>query len=351
MFFPRGRALPLTDAEQRLTEIWEACYEGKAKKVQLSWTPQLRALHDQTAFSINKGVKTFDLCEKHSVLVTGGLDRLVRVWNPYFSGWEITINSSGLPRSPQNVRYFLFLFLFPGNQLVFWKATVLPSATSASPQRTVRSSPSPSTTLWKWFFLMIPFSFALEISPSYYRLRVSDMCQKLSFYLNYSNAPVVVHLAVFQVWDIQEQHCLLTVDSEESGIRGGITACSYSSAMKSLYVAADGMAVLSLKRRSVAAPLCSVHERTISPSLYISEENLFIDLFLFLRDHFHNSPAEQWFSWRFAQIAACLLLIFLLFWQASPSRSTHYLSRRARGLLRLLRGISSGCQLQRGICA
>lgn len=119
------------------------------------------------------------------------------------------------------------------------------------------------------------------------------MCQKLSFYLNYSNASVVVHLAVFQVWDIQEQHCLLTVDSEESGIRGGITACSYSSAMKSLYVAADGMAVLSLKRRSVAAPLCSVHERTLSSSLYISEENLFTDLFLFLRDHFHNSPAEQ----------------------------------------------------------
>lgn len=83
---------------------------------------------------------------------------------------------------------------------------------------------------------------------------------------------VAVHLAVFQVWDIQEQHCLLTVDSEESGIRGGITACSYSSAMKSLYVAADGMAVLSLKRRSAAAPLCSVHERTLSCSLYISEK-------------------------------------------------------------------------------
>lgn len=151
LFPPWGRALPLTDAEQRLTEIWEACYEGKTKKVQLSWMPQLRASHDQTAFSINKGVKTFDLCGKHSVLVTGGLDRLVRMWNPHFSGWEITMNSSGLPRSPRNVRHFLSLFLFPGNQLVFWKATVLPLATSASPQRTVRSSPFPLTTLWKWF--------------------------------------------------------------------------------------------------------------------------------------------------------------------------------------------------------
>lgn len=44
---------------------------------------------------------------------------------------------------------FLILFLLTGNQLVFWKATVLPSATSASPRRTVRSSPSPSITPWK----------------------------------------------------------------------------------------------------------------------------------------------------------------------------------------------------------
>ena len=78
--------LPLTDAEQQLTEIAEACYEGKTKKVQLSWTPQLRASCDQTVFSIHKGVKTFDLCQKHSLLVTGGMDRLVRMWNPHFSG-------------------------------------------------------------------------------------------------------------------------------------------------------------------------------------------------------------------------------------------------------------------------
>lgn len=45
--------------------------------------------------------------------------------------------------------FFLILFLITGNQLVFWKATVLPSATSASPRRTVRSSPSLSTTQWK----------------------------------------------------------------------------------------------------------------------------------------------------------------------------------------------------------
>lgn len=82
----RGCVLPLTDAEQQLSEIREACYEGKTKKVQLSWTPQLRASFDQTVFSIHKGVKTFDLSQKHSLLVTGGMDRLIRMWNPHFSG-------------------------------------------------------------------------------------------------------------------------------------------------------------------------------------------------------------------------------------------------------------------------
>lgn len=97
------------------------------------------------------------------------------------------------------------------------------------------------------------------------------MCQSqcLDLYLNRKlkhceplrspNASIVVHLCMFQVWDIQEQHCLLTVDSKESG---DITACSYSSSMKSLYVAADGMAVLSQKTRSAAAPLSSRLERT-----------------------------------------------------------------------------------------
>lgn len=82
----QGCVLPLTDAEQELTEIREACYEGKTKKVQMNWTPQTRASRDQRVFTVYKGVKSFDLCHKHSVLVTGGLDRLIRIWNPHFCG-------------------------------------------------------------------------------------------------------------------------------------------------------------------------------------------------------------------------------------------------------------------------
>lgn len=78
---------------------------------------------------------------------------------------------------------------------------------------------------------------------------------------------VVVDLLALQVWDIQEQNCLLTVDSEESGIHGDITACSYSSATKSLYVAAGGVAALSLKTRSAAAPLRAAFLKEPSPVL------------------------------------------------------------------------------------
>ncbi|XP_042075633.1 WD repeat-containing protein 49-like [Haplochromis burtoni] len=81
-----GCLLPLTDAEQQLSEIKETCYEGKSKKIQLSWTPQVRASCDQTVFSIYKGVRTFDLCQKHRLLITGGMDKLIRLWNPHYSG-------------------------------------------------------------------------------------------------------------------------------------------------------------------------------------------------------------------------------------------------------------------------
>lgn len=300
--------------------------------------PQLRASHDQTAFSVNKGVKTFDLCGKHSVLVTGGLDRLVRVWNPHFSGWEITMNSSSLPTSPWNIRYFLFLFLFPGNQLVFWKVTVLPSATSASPQRTVRSSPSPSTMPWKWLFIFFNDSFVFCFrnqslillaqgfrhgSKTFFSLKLliclccgSPGCVSG---LGYSGAALFAYTGFWGKWNPWWHYCVLILLCYEIPL-----CCRWR----------HGCALP--EEKVGAAPLCSVHERTLSCfSVYIWE-NLSIDLFWFLRDHFHNSLAEQWFSQRFVQIAACLLFIFLLFCQAAPSRSIHYLPRRARDLLRLL---------------
>ncbi|XP_041796837.1 WD repeat-containing protein on Y chromosome [Chelmon rostratus] len=167
-----GCVLPLTDAEQQLSEIREACYEGKSKKIQLSWTPQLRASRDQTAFTIQKGVKTFDLCQKHSLLVTGGMDRLIRLWNPHFSG----------------------------------KPTGILKGHSA---------------------------------PVVYLCIEREDSQIFSVSLDNT----------VKIWDIHDQCCLFTADPKASAIHGDISACSYSSAMKSLYIAADCMAALSLKIR------------------------------------------------------------------------------------------------------
>ncbi|KAK0143244.1 WD repeat-containing protein 49 [Merluccius polli] len=81
-----GCVQPSTNVEQKMKEITEGFSDGKAKKVQLNWTPQPRATCDQTVFSAYKGVKTYDLCKKHNLLVTGGMDRLIRLWNPYVPG-------------------------------------------------------------------------------------------------------------------------------------------------------------------------------------------------------------------------------------------------------------------------
>ncbi|XP_035535517.1 WD repeat-containing protein 49 [Morone saxatilis] len=167
-----GRMLPLTDAEQQLNEIREACYEGKSKKVQLSWTPQHRTSCDQRVFTIHKGVKTFDLCQKHSLLVTGGMDRLIRMWNPHFSG-----KPTGILKG--HSAPIIYLCIFSADSQIF----------SVSIDRTVK------------------------------------------------------------IWDIQDLCCLFTAEPKANRIHGDISACSYSSAMRSLYIAADCMAVLSLKIR------------------------------------------------------------------------------------------------------
>ncbi|XP_064158391.1 WD repeat-containing protein on Y chromosome [Anguilla rostrata] len=73
--------------EQTLRDIREFCREGKSRKVQAGLgTSQQRAAGDQTVFSVYKGVKSFDLCKKHNLLVTGGMDRFIRLWNPYVPG-------------------------------------------------------------------------------------------------------------------------------------------------------------------------------------------------------------------------------------------------------------------------
>uniref|UniRef100_A0A670YD52 Uncharacterized protein n=1 Tax=Pseudonaja textilis TaxID=8673 RepID=A0A670YD52_PSETE len=49
-------------------------------------TPSQRAEGDQIIFRVHKGVKTFAFSKKNNAIVTGGMDRIIRIWNPYMPG-------------------------------------------------------------------------------------------------------------------------------------------------------------------------------------------------------------------------------------------------------------------------
>ena len=47
---------------------------------------------DQSVFRVYKGVKCFDFSKNKNIIVTGGMDRIVRMWNPYVPGLDIILN-------------------------------------------------------------------------------------------------------------------------------------------------------------------------------------------------------------------------------------------------------------------
>lgn len=59
-------------------------------------------------------------------------------------------------------------------------------------------------------------------------------------------------LLVCQIWDIQDQNCLLTVRPKGHKIRGDLQAVHYSHTAKAIAVATDQMACLSLRMKWVA---------------------------------------------------------------------------------------------------
>nr|XP_025044795.1 WD repeat-containing protein 64-like [Pelodiscus sinensis] len=52
-------------------------------------SPPRRFNCDESQFKVPRGVKAFDFCKESNILVTGGLDRNIRLWNPYVPGWAI----------------------------------------------------------------------------------------------------------------------------------------------------------------------------------------------------------------------------------------------------------------------
>ncbi|XP_077197934.1 cilia- and flagella-associated protein 337-like isoform X2 [Paroedura picta] len=82
-----GCVVGATNIEQQMKEIKEHGKDWKAKKWQANLgAPSSRAEGDQIVFRVHKGVKTFALSKKSNLIVTGGMDRIIRMWNPYMPG-------------------------------------------------------------------------------------------------------------------------------------------------------------------------------------------------------------------------------------------------------------------------
>ncbi|XP_039607648.1 WD repeat-containing protein 49-like [Polypterus senegalus] len=71
---------------QRLKEMTDGS-SVKSRNVPLGSAPPRRLGTDEAVFQAHKGVKAFDFSKEKNLLVTGGLDRILRLWNPYITGW------------------------------------------------------------------------------------------------------------------------------------------------------------------------------------------------------------------------------------------------------------------------
>ncbi|XP_054830137.1 WD repeat-containing protein on Y chromosome-like [Eublepharis macularius] len=100
-----GCIVGATNIEQRMKEIKEHRKDSKARKGQASLgTPSSRAEGDQIVFRVHKGVKTFAFSKKNNLIVTGGMDRIIRMWNPYMPG-----RPTGMLRSHMTPVFYVYI--------------------------------------------------------------------------------------------------------------------------------------------------------------------------------------------------------------------------------------------------
>uniref|UniRef100_UPI00398EFF58 cilia- and flagella-associated protein 337-like isoform X2 n=1 Tax=Pristiophorus japonicus TaxID=55135 RepID=UPI00398EFF58 len=67
--------------QQKMKEIRDAVHNKNRQPQPAATVLQRRLSCDETVFLISKGAKTFDFCKEKNLIVTGGLDRIVRLWN------------------------------------------------------------------------------------------------------------------------------------------------------------------------------------------------------------------------------------------------------------------------------
>ncbi|XP_040186619.1 WD repeat-containing protein 49-like isoform X1 [Rana temporaria] len=73
--------------QKRLKDLMEFGNVKSKRPSLASHAPLKRNISDESLFRVKRGVKTFDFSKEANVLVTGGMDRIVRIWNPYVPGW------------------------------------------------------------------------------------------------------------------------------------------------------------------------------------------------------------------------------------------------------------------------
>ncbi|XP_031194673.1 WD repeat-containing protein 49-like [Mastomys coucha] len=75
------------DVKEKLNKIRSARKNVKTGNSSESLAlPKRQVECNRTVFRVHKGVKAFSFCRRKNLLVTGGLDRIIRVWNPYLPG-------------------------------------------------------------------------------------------------------------------------------------------------------------------------------------------------------------------------------------------------------------------------
>ncbi|XP_068126283.1 cilia- and flagella-associated protein 337-like [Hyperolius riggenbachi] len=73
--------------QKRMKDLMESGSVKSRRSLMTVNTPLKRNISDESHFRVKRGVKTFDFSKEANVLVTGGMDRIIRVWNPYVPGW------------------------------------------------------------------------------------------------------------------------------------------------------------------------------------------------------------------------------------------------------------------------
>ncbi|XP_074849430.1 cilia- and flagella-associated protein 337-like [Carettochelys insculpta] len=77
------------DVQHRLRILMDSSSVPPKCSLHSGASPPRRFNCDESQFKVHRGVKAFDFCKGSNILVTGGLDWNIRLWNPYVPGWPI----------------------------------------------------------------------------------------------------------------------------------------------------------------------------------------------------------------------------------------------------------------------